>query len=159
MERQFTAGVYIIERQSVLLIFHRKLKKWLPPGGHLEKNETPDEAARREAREETGLEIAFISQEGIWVDRWNAKSFARPYLCLLEEVPAYEDQSAHQHIDFIYLARVAGGAEQCNFGEIDGMRWFGLQDINALTPDEEIFAETQDIVRSILQSHSELVPC
>ena len=86
MERQFTATVYIIEAQRTLLIYHRKLQKWLPPGGHLEANETPPEAARREALEETGMEITFMMQENVWIDRWNARSFERPYLCLLEDI-------------------------------------------------------------------------
>ena len=45
--RQFTTSVYILEEQKVLLIFHKKLQKWLPPGGHIEPNEAPPEAARR----------------------------------------------------------------------------------------------------------------
>jgi len=66
---------------------HPKLKKWLPPGGHVEENESPPEAATREVKEETGLEITFIKQENIWIEKWNAKSFERPFLCLTEEIP------------------------------------------------------------------------
>lgn len=152
MQKQFTATVYIIDGIRVLLIFHRKLKKWLPPGGHLEPNEIPSEGARREAREETGLEIAFIQQENVWVERWNAKSFERPYLCLLEEIPAFGDQPAHQHVDFVYLATPAGGNEIQNHEEIDGMRWFSLEEIEKLAPDEEIFVETQQVLRCIFNS-------
>jgi ADP-ribose pyrophosphatase YjhB (NUDIX family) len=32
----------------VLLVYHRKLAMWLPPGGHVEPNELPDDAAVRE---------------------------------------------------------------------------------------------------------------
>lgn len=150
MEKQFTASVYIIDKQKTLLIFHRKLKKWLSPGGHIEPNETPPEAAKREALEETGLEIEFIPQENIWINRWNANSFERPYLCLLEEIPAYGDKAAHQHIDFIYVAKAIGGKELCNHNEVDGMRWFTLEEVDALVPDQEIFAETQQVIRALL---------
>lgn len=150
MERQFTATVFIIAEEKVLLIFHRKLNKWLPPGGHLDPNETPAEGARREAREETGLEISFINQENVWIERWNAKSFERPFMCLLEEIPAYGDKAAHQHIDFIYLANPIGGREQQNHDETDGLRWFTLAEIEKLAPDEEIFVETQQTLRKIL---------
>ena len=150
MERQFTATVYIIEQERVLLILHRKLNKWLPPGGHLDPNETPAEGARREAREETGIEIEFIRQENIWIERWNASSFERPYLCLIEKIPPYKDVAAHQHIDFIYLARPVGGVEKQNSDEIDGMRWFTLEEVEALKADEEIFVETQECIRNIL---------
>ncbi len=154
MEKQFTAGVYIIEAERVLLIFHRKLKKWLPPGGHLDPNETPAEAARREAREETGLEISFITQENLWIERWNATSFERPYLCLLEQIPAHGTQPAHQHIDFIYLATPCGGKETQNAAETEGLRWFTLDEIEKLQADVDIFAETKQTVRHILTDSS-----
>ncbi len=51
---------YFTGRKSPYLIFHRKLKKWLPPGGHIDPNEMPSETAIREAFEETGLEIELI---------------------------------------------------------------------------------------------------
>lgn len=150
MERQFCATAYIVKEERILLILHRKLKKWVPPGGHLNPNETPAEGARREAFEETGLEIEFIKQENVWVERWNANSFERPHLCLVEEIPAYKNIPKHQHIDFIYLARPSGGNEQQNTLETDGLRWFTLEEIEALAPDEEIFVETQQVIRTIL---------
>src|SRR5262249_11388560 len=100
MIRQFTAAVYIFEYPRVLLIHHRKFNKWLPPGGHLEPNELPSEGVCREALEETGLEIELISQDNVKIERWNAVSLPRPYLCLLEEIPAYGEEPAHQHVDF-----------------------------------------------------------
>jgi ADP-ribose pyrophosphatase YjhB (NUDIX family) len=151
MDRHFCSTVCIVEQQRVLLVFHRKLNKWLFPGGHLDLNETPAEGARREVREETGLEIEFIRQENVWVERWNASSFERPYLCLLEEIPAYKDTPAHQHMDFIYLARPIGGVEQQNPEETNGLRWFTLKEIEALKPDEEIFVETHEIIHKILE--------
>jgi ADP-ribose pyrophosphatase YjhB (NUDIX family) len=150
MERHFVSSVYIIEQQRVLLIYHLKLCKWLPPGGHLELNETPSECARREALEETGLVVEFIRQENIWVNQWAAKSFERPYLCLLEEIPAYKDTSQHQHIDFVYLARPIGGMEQQNSAETDGLRWFTLEEVELLELDVEIFSETRQVIRNIL---------
>jgi 8-oxo-dGTP pyrophosphatase MutT (NUDIX family) len=151
MERQFTATVYIIENEKVLLIYHRKMNKWLPPGGHMHPNEIPPEAALREASEETGLDVELINDEHIWVDRWNARSFARPYMCLLEEIPAHKDQPAHQHVDMIYLARPVGGKETENHIETDGLRWFSLPEIEKLHPDDEIFVETQQVLRKILK--------
>ncbi len=152
MERQFTATVYIIDKERVLLIRHRKLNKWLPPGGHLDPNETPAEGARREALEETGIEIEYIKQENIWIERWNASSFERPYLCLIEEIPPYKEVAAHQHIDFIYLARPVGGTERQNMNETDGLQWFTLEEVEALKADEDIFVETQECIRSILSA-------
>lgn len=143
-EKHFTATAYIIEDEKVLLIPHPKLKKWLPPGGHVELNETPPECAIREALEETGLEIRIIPQENIWIDEWNAKSFLRPYLCLLENIPEHGLKPAHQHMDFIYLAQATGGTL------MEGARWFTLQEIDTLQDD--IFDETKKTIRHILGS-------
>lgn len=151
MERQFTATVYIIDNQRVLLINHKKLNKWLPPGGHLDPNEIPPDGAKREAFEETGLEIEFLTQENVWIERWNARSFPRPYLCLLEEISERPGVPAHQHIDFIYLAKPTGGEEKHNHRETDGMRWFALSEIETLASDVEIFEETKQTIRKILE--------
>lgn len=152
MEKHFTATVYILDGDRVLLIHHRKFNKWLPPGGHIDPNEIPSDAAKREALEETGLEIELLKQENIWITSWNANSIERPYLCLLEEVPAYGDKPAHKHIDFIYLAKPIGGREKINPTETEGMHWFTLEEINALKSDEEIFAETQKTLRHIMST-------
>lgn len=149
MLRQFTAGAYILSEARVLLIFHRKMQKWLPPGGHVDANELPSQAAIREAYEETGLEIEIISDEYITVDRWNAKSLPRPFLCLLEEIPAHGDTLAHQHIDHIFLARPIGGSVKANLDETCDLRWFTLDEIEVLSDDADIFVETKDVIRSI----------
>ena len=58
LDKHFTATTYIVHANQpiTLLHYHRKLRTWLPPGGYLEKNETPFEAAIREIHEETGIQ-------------------------------------------------------------------------------------------------------
>ncbi len=146
MERQFTATLYIVQEMQTLLLLHPKLHKWLPPGGHLEPNETPPEGALREAREETGLEIELINEEHVWVNCWNAASFERPFLCLLENIPPHNGYPPHQHVDFIYLGKPIGGSLTPEKAEL---RWFTLEEALALKTDEEIFDETQQTLRSI----------
>lgn len=148
MEKHFTSTVFIIHDDRVLLLYHQKLQKWLPPGGHMEANETPPEAARREVLEETGLEIEFVQQENIWVERWNASSFERPYLCLLENIPEHKSTPAHQHIDLVYVARPKHPMSI----PLDGCRWFSLEDLGSLKSDIDIFEETMQIIRHILKS-------
>jgi len=144
VEKHFTATAYIVDQGKVVLLMHPKLKKWLPPGGHVEINETPPECAKREALEETGLEIELIKQENLWLNFWNASSIERPYLCLLENIPTYGDKPAHQHIDMIYIARPLRGIL------LQGVRWFSLDEIEILIDDQEIFAETKTTLRHIL---------
>lgn len=62
LERQFCASSYTIdfEENKVLLVYNKKLEKWLQPGGHIEGVETPIEAAIRETYEETGIKIEIV---------------------------------------------------------------------------------------------------
>lgn len=62
MNRQYCASTYCIdfEKQEVLLMYNKKLKKWLQPGGHIEGMELPEETAARETLEETGIKIKVI---------------------------------------------------------------------------------------------------
>lgn len=145
MKRQFTATLYVLDDDKVLMIFHRKLNKWLPPGGHVEENELPHEAALRECEEETGVIGEIVQQENLWVERWNASSVPRPYLCLLEEIPPFGDEPAHQHMDQVFIGRQVGGAVT----EPDA-KWMTWEEISQLEGDKEIFEETRQTVRHLL---------
>lgn len=54
-----TGSAIVIGPRGVLLLKHKRLGIWLQPGGHIDPGETPWDAARREAREETGLAVDF----------------------------------------------------------------------------------------------------
>ena len=146
MERHFTATVYILHENQLLLHLHPKLGKWLPPGGHVELNETPPEAARREAMEETNLEIEFIEQENLKIEAYNAVSFPRPFLCLLENIPAFKDKPEHQHIDFIYVARPAETLAGKDLGEFLWFDWEGVKKI-----EEELFPDVREMAELLLK--------
>ena len=62
MERQYCASTFVIDfvNEETLLVYNKKLKKWLQPGGHIEGLETPIETCIREAKEETGIDIKVI---------------------------------------------------------------------------------------------------
>jgi hypothetical protein len=47
----------------VLLHEHARLGRWLPPGGHIEPSELPDEAAVREVLEETSLTVELVGDQ------------------------------------------------------------------------------------------------
>lgn len=144
MERQFTATAYLFHEDRVLLHYHAKLKAWMPPGGHLEANETPPEAVRREVMEETGLEIEFIQNEEVLIDGPDAKSFERPFLCLLENVPAHKDKPAHQHMDFIYLAKPLQLKD-----DMLGFRWFRFDELEGL----ELLGDVRAMLQLMLKEN------
>ncbi|MGH8882874.1 MAG: NUDIX domain-containing protein, partial [Stackebrandtia sp.] len=64
-----TASVFLFARAEnswhVGLIRHPRLGKWMLPGGHVEPDENPAEAALREVAEETGLTARFLPGPGL----------------------------------------------------------------------------------------------
>lgn len=153
MKKQFTATLFILKENKILLIYHKKHRCWLPPGGHVE-NELPSEAAVREAFEETGLEAELITQENIWVpSSHNSASFPRPYLCLIENIPPHGGVEAHQHIDFIYIGRPIGGELKCNHQECENLKWFSLNCLQQLEKGKEIFEDTYQICMHLFKEN------
>ena len=94
--RAFSVAVFCRHEGEVLLVRHRRLGTWLPVGGEIEPGETPLEAARRELREETGLEGRFPA--GLGVDG------TPPGLIGYEEHLA---GSKGLHMNFAFVADVA----------------------------------------------------
>lgn len=63
-----TGSGIVVGPRGVVLLKHKRLGMWLQPGGHLDSDETPWDAALRECREETGLDVSFagpLDHEGI----------------------------------------------------------------------------------------------
>lgn len=68
--RPVTIGVRVIliRDGQVLLVKHTYQDGWLIPGGGIKRGETPDQAARRECREEVGAEIVDLELVGIYTN-------------------------------------------------------------------------------------------
>lgn len=58
--------IFSPDRKSVLLIQRRDVPVWVFPGGGIESNETPEEAAMREILEETGFKVEISRLAGIY---------------------------------------------------------------------------------------------
>ncbi|GAB4335678.1 MAG: NUDIX hydrolase [Dehalococcoidia bacterium] len=106
VERHFTATAYVVARGHTLLLWHEKLRMWLPPGGHCEPNEDPVQAALREVGEESGLEAEVIPPPNL-VDCSGPLVLPPPAVILVEDI-VRPDQPFHQHIDHVYYTRATG---------------------------------------------------
>jgi ADP-ribose pyrophosphatase YjhB (NUDIX family) len=128
--RDFTATTFVVHQNQTLLLWHNKVQAWLPPGGHLNPNELPEEAAVREVLEETGLEVELLGEHHVWGE---VRVLRTPVCILLEDI-----SPGHQHIDMIYFARPIGGKLQINTRESAGFRWYGARELETPEIGEDI---------------------
>ena len=158
MHKHFTATAFIVDSKNrTLLLWHKRLRRWMPPGGHIDPDETPQEAARRECKEETGLDVEIVgdAQEDLFTKNTHEGCMLKkPIAMLLENIPASPERNepAHQHMDFLYLARPLDDAQELILAEEEGeaMRWFTRNDIEALNSETEIFANVKQYILSVL---------
>jgi 8-oxo-dGTP pyrophosphatase MutT (NUDIX family) len=112
----------------VLLIHHRKLDKWLPLGGHIELDEDPEQAARREAREESGLEVELLGERPPTTEPGTRALIAPRFLDI------HRISETHEHIGMIYWARPRGGSVALSAGEHHDIRWCQATELDELQP-------------------------
>ena len=101
-----TASTLIVDGNKVLLGKRRiepKKGKWDVIGGFLEYSEHPEDGAKREAKEETGLDIEIEKLLGIFMDEYETDKYATLNIC--------------------YVARVVGG-EETPGDDIEELKWF-----------------------------------
>jgi 8-oxo-dGTP pyrophosphatase MutT (NUDIX family) len=127
LEGHLTASAWIVDtsRTHALLLHHRKLDRWLQPGGHVDGEADLLRAAEREAQEETGLRALHVADPEIFdVDR--------------HHIPARGTEPAHWHFDVRFLL-VADSAELlAPSDESREVAWVPLEKIYELNPDESI---------------------
>jgi 8-oxo-dGTP pyrophosphatase MutT (NUDIX family) len=121
----FTTSIYIVFDGRVLLHKHKKLGIWLPPGGHIELDEDPNEAALREAKEETGLEVTLVGKGAEYGSPYRARDLIPPRFLNRHY---YDDTHTHEHVDLCFFARSA--TDQARH-EIEGgeIHWFTKEEI------------------------------
>ncbi len=106
--RHFTATGFVAHHGSIALHWHPKVKMWLPPGGHIEPNEDPVQAVKREVLEETGIEIEVLNT-GAGLGLGYPQEVIPPYTIMVEDIhdPL---RGFHKHIDMIYFCQPTGEA-------------------------------------------------
>ncbi|NDJ56506.1 NUDIX hydrolase [Enterobacteriaceae bacterium 4M9] len=90
-----TATAFIVDRQReyALMLHHRKLNMWLPPGGHCDGNADVMNTAIRETQEETGIkQVTVVGSDIFDID--------------IHLIPANSREPEHYHYDVRFLMEV-----------------------------------------------------
>lgn len=111
-----TASVLITGPRGVILLKHKKLSIWVQPGGHIDPDETPAEAAVREAVEETGLAVTLAEQE-------------------LAHVDVHPGPRGHTHLDARFICHAPDEDPRPPKGETQECYWFGWDEAIAMADD------------------------
>jgi 8-oxo-dGTP pyrophosphatase MutT (NUDIX family) len=122
-KRDFVAGCLIVRNGKLLLIDHKKYGIWLPPGGHVEERETPDETAKRETLEETGIEVELQHASEVVEEKYI--DIPRPFNVNLHKV-----EEGHWHCDHLYLAKIKNREKATHADEHKGINWFDKNDLD-----------------------------
>jgi len=137
--QHFTASGVVLCHEHILLVHHRRIQAWLPPGGHIEDFEMPHEAAAREIFEETGVEVEMLGDRLPQTGDPDAFFLAQP-LCL-HAVRARENGEDVYHLDIAYLCvprgfipgepAAPGALPDLKVGEdVKEARWVRLSDLD-----------------------------
>lgn len=127
-------GYVFNEEDRVLLIHHKKRNMWLPVGGHMEQNETPDEALLREIAEETGLTVEILGKKEIEEAGDVKENLATPFHVNVHSV------GDHDHCSFFYVCRTTGNV-MINKEELNNFEWFSRNQLE----DERIPKDVRNI--------------
>jgi len=124
----FTVAVFIVQEDKVLLVHHRKLNKWLPIGGHIELDEDPEQAALREAKEESGFEVQLIGERPPTTEIGTRALIAPRFLDI------HRISDTHEHIGMIYWARPKSGRIELAPEEHHEICWRTAEELDFLEP-------------------------
>lgn len=116
---EIKAGIAVIvfnEKNQVLLQKRIDVGLWGIPSGHIEIGETVSEAAIREMKEETNLDIRIKKLIGVYSDP-------------LSQVFAYPNGKVVHFITTCFLAEITGGELICNSNESLDIKFFDLQNL------------------------------
>ncbi len=144
-----TSSVFLFGRDEpgtwrLGLVRHPRLGRWTLPGGHVEGDENPAEAAAREVVEETGWQPHLVGPPGIGLP-YASRGLSIVLPLWIIELPASADARhpySHVHVDHLYLAIAIGAGPispaELPFGwyddaALDGLDMFPSSRAGALT--------------------------
>ncbi len=135
----FTAEVFVVYKNTVLLKKHRKFNSiWLSVGGHIELDEDPIQAAVREVKEEVGLDITiYDGAQKFRADEGDYRDLIAP-----AGLGCHIVNETHRHIVFIYFASSSSDSVVPEVPD-DEWKWVTKDELAAmdLRPNIRAYAE------------------
>lgn len=113
-----TGSAVVVGPRGTVLHMHKRLHRWLQPGGHLDPGEPPSDAALRESQEETGLALTHPA--------------GGPRLI---HVDVHDAADGHTHLDLRYLLIAPDQDPVPPPGESSEARWFGWDEAAAVADE------------------------
>lgn len=147
-EKHFCASVWITttsKPRKILLLHHKKLGRWLQPGGHIEKFENPVAAAIREVQEETGIDISFLTNEIKIIDG-EGSFLPIPKFIMEQTIPAHADQPQHYHLDIQYHLEIPEKKALSDPKESHDIGWFNKEEALKLP----IHEDTRVVIKKLM---------
>jgi 8-oxo-dGTP pyrophosphatase MutT (NUDIX family) len=113
----FTGAAWLVsgDGRRALLLHHRKLDRWLQPGGHADGEHDLARVALREAEEETGLRDLLIEPAIFDLDR--------------HRIPGRPGEPAHWHYDVRYVIRTTAGEDFVASEESHALAWCPVEEL------------------------------
>ena len=113
----FTGSAWLVsaDGERVLLMHHRKLGRWLQPGGHADGDADLARVALREAQEETGVIGLSIEGEIFDIDR--------------HHIPARASEPDHWHYDVRYVIRAGEDERVIINPESHALAWRAVTEV------------------------------
>lgn len=127
VEGHITGSAWIVDGSGsrVLLTHHRKLDRWLQPGGHADGDPDVLAVALREGVEETGL----ITLEAVSTEIFDLD---------IHPIPARGEDPEHYHYDVRFLLRDAGTGDYVVSEESHDLAWVRLEDLERYSDEESM---------------------
>ncbi len=142
---QYSSRGIITDRDgNILLVKHGSHKPYTLPGGHLEENETFQEAFIREAREELDIVVDLIGLVTIYRES-NIQSLPAPVR--VQVIEYTNERGPQRKYEEFFLAHIVSGAIMVQSSEIASFAWQTLEQIWELS-DTEIYPNIRDIILS-----------
>ena len=112
------------DRERVVLLHHRKLGRWLQPGGHADGNGDLAGVALEEASEEIGVTGLRLVTPAVDAD--------------IHAIPARGEDPRHEHFDLRFVVLAPPGAEPVGNHESTAVRWFQRSQLDDHGVDGEL---------------------